>query len=72
MMETLKRVARSLFRVNYNSMIPRFSPIVTAWVRSFAPSLERIFLTGLYGLFGNRELLGDLLVCIPGGNQAQD
>jgi len=25
----------------YSSMIPRFSPIVTAWVRSFAPSFER-------------------------------
>jgi hypothetical protein len=29
----------------YSSMIPRFSPIVTAWVLSFAPSLERMFLT---------------------------
>ena len=29
----------------YNSMIPRFSAIVTACVRSFAPSLERMFLT---------------------------
>ena len=26
-------------------MIPRFSAIVTAWVRSLAPSFERIFLT---------------------------
>jgi hypothetical protein len=40
-----KRVYRPLFRGVYKSMIPRFSPIVTAWVRSFAPSLVRIFLT---------------------------
>jgi hypothetical protein len=39
--------AGSLFRVIYSSMIPRFSPIVTAWVRSFAPSLRRMFLTRL-------------------------
>ena len=39
--------ARSLFRVIYSSMIPRFSPIVTAWVRSFATSLRRMFLTRL-------------------------
>src|SRR5262249_47229126 len=29
----------------YRSMIPRFKPIVTAWVRSFAASLARMFLT---------------------------
>src|SRR5258707_12111803 len=34
-----------LFRGGYSSMVPRFSPIVTAWVRSFAPSFERMFLT---------------------------
>ena len=28
-------------------MIPRFSPIVTAWLRSLAPSLESIFVTWL-------------------------
>ena len=28
-------------------MIPRFSPIVTAWVRSLAPSLDRMFPTWL-------------------------
>ena len=39
--------AGSLFRVIYSAMIPRFSPIVTAWVRSFAPSLSRMFLTRL-------------------------
>ncbi len=33
------------FEGGYSSMIPRFSPIVTAWVLSFAPSLERMFLT---------------------------
>jgi hypothetical protein len=26
-------------------MIPRFTPIIAAWVRSFAPSLDRMFLT---------------------------
>jgi hypothetical protein len=26
-------------------MIPRFKPIIAAWVRSFAPNLERMFLT---------------------------
>src|SRR5258708_27095102 len=34
-----------LLRGGYSSMIPRFSPIVTACVRSFAPSFERMFLT---------------------------
>ena len=29
----------------YSLMIPRFSPMVTAWVRSLALSLERMFLT---------------------------
>lgn len=29
----------------YTSMIPRLMPIVTAWVRSLAPSLARMFLT---------------------------
>ena len=29
-------------------MIPRFRPIATAWVRSLAPSLERMFLTWLF------------------------
>ncbi len=32
-------------RGGYSSMMPRFRPIVTAWVWSLAPSLERIFLT---------------------------
>jgi hypothetical protein len=42
-----------LFRgmsLDYGSMIPRFSPIVTAWVRSLAPSLERMFLMWLFTL----------------------
>ena len=29
----------------HNSIIPRFSAMVTAWVRSLALSLERMFLT---------------------------
>jgi len=29
--------------VNYRSMIPRLAPIVTAWVRSLASSLARMF-----------------------------
>ena len=33
------------FEGRYSSMIPRFNPIVTAWVRSLARSLERMFLT---------------------------
>src|SRR5580658_9757911 len=40
-----ERVYRPLFRGVYKSMIPRFSPIVTAWVRSLARSLMRILLT---------------------------
>jgi hypothetical protein len=36
---------RPLYRGGYKSMIPRFSAIVTACVRSLAPSLERMFLT---------------------------
>lgn len=35
----------SFFWRAYSSMIPRFNPIVTAWARSFAPSLERILET---------------------------
>ena len=30
---------------NYNAMIPRFNPTVTAWVRPLAPSLERMLFT---------------------------
>ena len=48
----------SLFRVlrlgcgsrlggTYSSMIPLFRPIIAAWVRSLAPSLERMLLTRL-------------------------
>jgi hypothetical protein len=33
------------FEGDHSSMIPRFSPIVTACVRSFAPNLERMLLT---------------------------
>ena len=32
---------------NYSSMIPLFSPIIAAWVRSLAPNLERMDLTRL-------------------------
>lgn len=32
---------------NYSSMIPRFRPIMAAWVRSLAPNLERMDLTRL-------------------------
>jgi hypothetical protein len=31
----------------YSWMIPRFNAIVTAWTRSLAPSLERMFVTWL-------------------------
>lgn len=56
-LESPKRAKSSLFRVSrirnlggflggtYSSMIPRFNPIIAAWVRSLAPSLERMFLT---------------------------
>jgi hypothetical protein len=37
-------VARHPFRGGHSSMIPRFSPMVTACVRSFAPNLERMLL----------------------------
>src|SRR5262249_37425893 len=40
------RVVAVPFRVTgYSSMIPRLSPIMAAWVRSLAPSFERMFLT---------------------------
>ena len=29
-------------------MMPRFRPIVTAWARSFAPNLDRMFVTWLF------------------------
>ena len=32
---------------DYSSMMPRFNPMVTAWVRSFAPNLSRMFFTRL-------------------------
>ena len=32
---------------NYRPMIPLFSPIIAAWVRSLAPNLERMDLTRL-------------------------
>ncbi len=32
---------------DYSWIIPRFNPIVTAWVRSLAPSLESMFVTWL-------------------------
>ena len=54
-------------------MIPRFSAMVTACVRSLAPSLERMFLTWPLTVSSViPELIGDQLVCIPAGNQAQD
>jgi hypothetical protein len=31
----------------YNSMIPRFSAMVVAWVRSLAPNFERMLLIRL-------------------------
>jgi hypothetical protein len=37
--------AKATLSRGYKSMMPRFSPMVTAWVRSFAPSFERMFLT---------------------------
>jgi len=40
-------IVGSLFPSDHSSMIPRFSAVVTAWVRSFAPSLRRMFLTRL-------------------------
>ena len=51
-------------------MIPRFSPMVTAWVRSLAPSLARMFLTWPFTVSSvMRELGGDFFVGIPAGNQ---
>ena len=53
-------------------MIPRFRPIIAAWVRSLAPSLERMFSDlALDGFFADRELRGNLFVGIPFGNQPQ-
>ena len=31
----------------YMSMMPRFTPIMAAWVRSLAPNLDKMFLTRL-------------------------
>ena len=53
-------------------MIPRLMPIMAAWVRSLAPNLERMFFdSALDGFFGDGELIGNLFVGIPGGNQTQ-
>ena len=46
MIETLDSGVGLLpYQGGYSSMIPRLSAIVTAWVRSLAPSLESIFVT---------------------------
>ena len=46
--------------------------MVTAWVRSLAPSLDDIFADmTLDPGFADRELIGNLLVGIPRGDQAQ-
>src|SRR5215472_9641292 len=42
---------------SYNSMMPRFRAIVTAWVRSFAPSLDNILSTWLLTLASAIESL---------------
>ena len=44
---TLSRVAtgKNAAGGTYGSMMPRFSPIVTACVRSFAPNFDRMLLT---------------------------
>ena len=41
-------LARSPAGRNYSSMIPLFTPIMAAWVRSLAPNLERMDLTRLF------------------------
>jgi hypothetical protein len=48
---------------HYKSIIPRFNPIVTACVRSLAPSLARMFLTWLFTVTSVSDscLRGDLL-----------
>jgi hypothetical protein len=53
-------------------MMPRFSAIVAACVRSLAPSLEDVPDAALDRFLGDRELIGNLFVGVPGGNQAQD
>ena len=47
-LEVYEGAARGAARENYNSMIPLFSPIIAAWVRSLAPNFERMFLTRLF------------------------
>src|SRR5262249_41560506 len=47
--EPRKSSARTLFRVDelsaQTSMMPRLIPIIAPWVRSLAPSFERMFFT---------------------------
>ena len=53
-------------------MIPRFSPIMAAWVRSLAPSLESMFAdSALDRVLGDQKLGGNLFVRISGGDQPQ-
>jgi hypothetical protein len=40
-----KEVSVSVIRQFYSSITPRLNPIVTAWVRSLAPSFESMFAT---------------------------
>ena len=54
------------------SIIPRFRPMVTAWVRSFAPSFARMFLTWpLTVSSGDPQQGRNLFVGIPAGDQPQ-
>ena len=53
-------------------MIPRFTPIIAAWVRSLAPNGENAPDLALDGLFTGGKLRGNLFIGIPFGNQAQD
>jgi hypothetical protein len=54
-----------------SSIIPRLSAIVTAWVRSLAPSLERIFFTCPLTVFRYRKVARNQVVGLTGANELQ-
>ena len=53
-------------------MMPLFRPMMAACVRSLASSFDKNALdSALDGIFSHTELIGNLLVRVPGGDEAQ-
>ena len=48
LLSSIRGLLEEAARENYSSMIPLFSPIIAAWVRSFALNFERMLLTRLF------------------------